>query len=245
MKRLAVIKKRRALMALLMAVSLVFAAGCGSQAGTDDQAEAGEPAEAEIDGQAEADEPADDQADVDEPADDQAETDEQAGDEPGTGSETGAGDTDEDSDVPVFRFETTDLDGNAVSSEALFAESKLTIVNIWATFCGPCINEMPELEKLSNEYAEKDVTLVGLVLDVPEGDDQLLPDALAIVADTGVTYTNLRVWDGFDEMLFISAVPTTFFVDSDGHIVGDLIVGADPAAYRAAIDAYLNGLSAS
>lgn len=231
MKRLAVIKKRRALMALLMAVSLVFAAGCGSQAGTDDQAEAGEPAEAEIDGQAE--------AETDEPADDQADVDEPAGDEPGTGSETEAGDTAEDSDASIFRFETTDLDGSAVSSESLFAGSKLTMVNIWATFCGPCINEMPELEKLSNEYSEKDVTLVGLVLDVPEGDDQLLPDALAIVADTGVTYTNLRVWDGFDEMLFISAVPTTFFVDSDGHIVGDLIVGADPAGYRAAIDAYL------
>ena len=40
-------------------------------------------------------------------------------------------------------FETTDLDGNTVNSADLFAASKLTMINIWGTFCGPCISEMP------------------------------------------------------------------------------------------------------
>ena len=77
-----------------------------------------------------------------------------------------------------FIAETTDLDGNTVNTADIFAENKLTMVNIWATFCGPCINEMPELEKIHQEYAEEGAGVIGLVLDVPAGNDQLLQDAL-------------------------------------------------------------------
>ena len=45
-------------------------------------------------------------------------------------------------------FETVDIDGNKVSSADIFSKHKLTMVNIWGTFCGPCIREMPDLEEL-------------------------------------------------------------------------------------------------
>ena len=53
-------------------------------------------------------------------------------------------------------FETTDIDGNQVSSADIFSQHKITMVNIWGTFCGPCIDEMPDLEVLSGRLAEKD-----------------------------------------------------------------------------------------
>lgn len=140
----------------------------------------------------------------------------------------------------VLSFETTDLDGNAVNSEELFAGNELTMVNIWGTFCGPCIDEMPELEELHQKYEKDGVAIVGLVIDVPEGDDSLLQDAKDIVADTGVTYMSMRAWDGCDSELSVSAVPMTYFVDREGNIVGEPIVGADPEGYSAAIDDYLN-----
>lgn len=58
------------------------------------------------------------------------------------------------------KFTTTDLNGNEVT-EAMFADYDLTMINIWATFCGPCINEMPHLGELAAEYKEKGVQIVA------------------------------------------------------------------------------------
>ncbi|MFR3500045.1 MAG: TlpA disulfide reductase family protein, partial [Paraclostridium bifermentans] len=58
--------------------------------------------------------------------------------------------TEQFKDVDLSGFKTTDLNGNKVTSD-LFSKNKLTMVNIWATWCGPCIDEMPEISKLYNE----------------------------------------------------------------------------------------------
>ena len=52
--------------------------------------------------------------------------------------------------LPVA-FEAKDMEGNEVTS-GVFAESKLTMINVWATYCNPCLNEMPDLGELSGEY---------------------------------------------------------------------------------------------
>ncbi|MBQ6370059.1 MAG: TlpA family protein disulfide reductase [Firmicutes bacterium] len=143
------------------------------------------------------------------------------------------------SDGSDVRFEATDLDGNAVDSEGLFSQNKITMINIWGTYCGPCINEMPELQKIHQEYADKGVTVVGLVIDVPEGNDAQLAEAKSIIKDTGVTYLNLRAWEGYNEQLAAPAVPTTYFVDSQGKLVGDPIVGANVTKYRSTLEEFL------
>lgn len=140
---------------------------------------------------------------------------------------------------PAMTFETTDLAGEPVSSEDLFAENKITMVNFWASYCGPCIQEMPELEAISKEYAGKGAAVVGVVGDVPVGYDEYLADAEAVIKETGVTYKNIRSWEGFAEEIELIGVPTTFFVNSKGNIVGDEIVGADVEAYRTRLDEYL------
>ena len=133
-------------------------------------------------------------------------------------------------------FVTTDLDGNTVDSGELFAENKITMINIWGTYCGPCINEMPKLEELSRDYADKGVAVVGLIIDVTESDDSMLPDARSIIKDTGVTYLNLKAWEGYNDQLATMAVPTTYFVDSNGKLVGEPVIGADVSEYRETLD---------
>lgn len=125
----------------------------------------------------------------------------------------------------ILTFETTDLYGNAVSSEDLFAAHKLTMVNVWATWCGPCVRELPELGELSEELAAKDCAVVGLLYD---GDAE---SARALMEEAGADYLVLNVWDGADAQLGIQAFPTTFFVDSSGAIVGTAIIGADVEGY--------------
>ena len=63
-------------------------------------------------------------------------------------------------------FETTDLAGNPISQE-LFNQSDLTMVNIWATYCRPCLQEMPYLAELSVDFQDQ-MHIVGIISVVPE-----------------------------------------------------------------------------
>lgn len=136
-------------------------------------------------------------------------------------------------------FQTTDLDGNAVDSKDIFAENKITMINIWGTYCGPCVEEMPELEKSNQEYADKGAAIIGLVVDVTETDDSFLQEAKDIVKDTGVTYLNIKAWDGYKDQLSAPATPTTYFVDSEGKIVGKSVIGTNLDKYRERLDELL------
>ncbi len=124
-------------------------------------------------------------------------------------------------------FKTNDLMGNEVTSE-IFGQSDLTVVNIWGTFCGPCIEEMPELAQLAEKYNGK-VQFLGIVGDVDGLDDtEHLELAKTITEKAGVKFTNLVINDDFkDFMDGIIGFPTTIFVDKFGNIVGDPIVGSD------------------
>ena len=64
---------------------------------------------------------------------------------------------------PVYiTFEGIDLEGNAVSQD-IFSQSKLTMVNVWATYCNPCLNEMPGLGELAAEHDAEEFQLIGIV----------------------------------------------------------------------------------
>ena len=148
------------------------------------------------------------------------------------GSTASAGTETETEKFPAF--ETTDTKGNKVT-EKIFADKDITMVNVWGTFCGPCINEMPELQKIY-ESLPKNANLIGIVADVPEGMKDGVDNANYIEKQTGVKYTNLTLSDslnGFAKRFY--AVPSTIFVDKDGNIIGELVMGAD-------IDAYVRNL---
>ena len=140
----------------------------------------------------------------------------------------------------AISFETVDLNGNPVKSENLFAQNKVTMINIWATTCGPCINEMAELEEMNKEFKEKGGAIVGLVDDVWVDNMKYLDEAKSIIEATGVTYTNLCAWDGYQNALEAVGTPTTYFVNSHGEVIGDAILGAHPKKYKEKMEQYLS-----
>lgn len=84
--------------------------------------------------------------------------------------------------IPDF---TTTLEGGTVTQN-IFLDKDLTVVNVWGTYCPPCINEMPD-----------NVQLLGVVCDVMTGDEgETLELARDIVARTGAGYTSLTMCDG-------------------------------------------------
>ena len=138
-------------------------------------------------------------------------------------------------------FTSTDLDGNEVT-EAIFADKDLTILNVWGTYCGPCKDEMPELAAWTKELPDN-VQIVGMVIDVPEGDADMIATAKEICADTGVTYTNITDNDSVEAVLTsVEAIPTTFFLDSEGKTVCKPVIGNDTEAYKKAVQEYLDQL---
>lgn len=132
---------------------------------------------------------------------------------------------------PLQDFTVIDLNSNAVTAD-VFADYDMTVVNVWGTFCGPCINEMPVLAKLAEEYAEKNVQFIGLVGDAinssGEPDAEIIAEAKEIVAQTGADYLHLVPIGNLAAYLMpqISAFPTTIFVDSEGAQVGYAFAGA-------------------
>ena len=143
-------------------------------------------------------------------------------------------------------FTSEDLDGNAVD-QTVFAQHKLTMVNIWATYCGPCINEIPELAKLSADYADKDFQVVGLVIDVTNGDGSYSQDGIdtakQILSQAGADYLCMLPSPDLTATALLRgvyAVPTTVFVDSEGNQVGEVYLGSnDYSGWAAVIDSLL------
>ena len=113
---------------------------------------------------------------------------------------------------PDIRFSTTDRDGTACD-ESLFAGHSLTMINFWEPWCGPCVGEMPDLERLYQAYKDKGFQIVG-IYETEDMEDEVD----SVLRDTGVSYPILHYADVFDR--FSSGyVPNTLFVDGEGHIL--------------------------
>ena len=134
-------------------------------------------------------------------------------------------------------FTTTDTEGNPVSSSELFAANQVTMVNCWATWCGPCIREIPELEQINKRLREKGCEVIGVIMDANE--EGAMAEGLDILATAGATYRNILPWDSFDEDLYLQAYPTTFFINAEGKVIGEALVGAYVDLYEEEVEKLL------
>ena len=138
-------------------------------------------------------------------------------------------------------FTCQDMDGNAVS-EVVFSESKLTMVNVWATYCNPCLREMPGLGELAGEYETEEFQIIGIISDVMEGADAATMDnAAALIEMTGADYIHLLLNESVFYALLtdVTAVPTTFFVNENGEVIDTVIGAMEKTAWEEKINALL------
>ncbi len=131
-------------------------------------------------------------------------------------------------------FTTTDLDGQPISSADLFARSEVTMLNIWATWCGPCVGELAELQKIHLGVQEKSCGVAGLLADTD------VDAARRLISENGVTYPIIAAPDNINSLFPLIGYPTTFFIGRDGTILDEPIVGAYVNLYEIALDSLLN-----
>ena len=136
-----------------------------------------------------------------------------------------------------MEFETTDLDGNTVTSEELFAGNEITMVNCWGVWCINCVNEMEELAQIHKRLQEKGCGIVGLEWE-KDPSEETYQTAWEKMKEWGTDYPNALLPEELVDV--IEGYPTTFFVDREGNILGMPIVGAAVSQYESTLDALLD-----
>lgn len=128
---------------------------------------------------------------------------------------------DSGSDANLRKFKTTTLSGEKFTQDDLKSYD-MTVVNVWSTTCGYCIEEMPALEKLKSQLPAN-VQFVTVCIDGAVSADT----AKDIVAQKGLTAKVLVNSDSINKSLlkYVSGTPSTFFFDKDGKLVGKPKVG--------------------
>lgn len=136
----------------------------------------------------------------------------------------------------IFDRELKGLDGRSIFLSAF--RGQVLVVNLWATWCGPCRFEIPELNKVHDEYAARGVVFVGLTVEEPEADAKKVRE---FVDEFGMRYaigwadseTARTLFDGRTN------IPQTFVVGPDGRVVFRSIgfsPAKSPALLREALD---------
>ena len=131
----------------------------------------------------------------------------------------------EDPNVYVLTFQATTVDGIEMTSD-VFSDSKLTMINVWATYCNPCLSEMPDLGEIANEYDPSTFQMIGIISDVAENDTIATIDtAKALIEETKADYPHLLLNQSLYRNLVggISGVPTTFFFNQESELLGYLV----------------------
>jgi len=132
------------------------------------------------------------------------------------------------------------IDGAPIGSDAL--KGKLVVVDFWATWCPPCVREIPGYVALQKKYGADGLVIVGVSLDRGKDNDQKVRD---FAAKHQINYP-LALADGDIVEAFssiagrIQAIPTTFLIDREGNVVHHKVGSMETADYEQVIRAALN-----
>jgi len=120
-----------------------------------------------------------------------------------------------------FTIKFTDaINGTEISSETL--KGKVVVVDFWATWCGPCVGEIPNMKKLYSEYKGKGVEFVGVSLDQPK-EQGGLEKLKKYVAENNVRWPQYYLGNSFESEFSrswdIRGIPAVFAIDAEGNLV--------------------------
>jgi len=137
-----------------------------------------------------------------------------------------------------FSFTAKDLYGNTVTEETI-GKKQLFFVHLWGTWCPPCIDEMPELAVVAEEFSDV-VGFIGLLDDYSAN----LEGAVNIAKSSGKPDSFINI-DAYHpelidllELLYTGYVPTTIIITPDGEVL-ETLIGAYGAEYALFLDEFL------
>ncbi|GAA4293879.1 cytochrome c biogenesis protein CcdA [Anaerocolumna aminovalerica] len=126
---------------------------------------------------------------------------------------------------PAYDFTLTDQYGNTHTLSDY--KGKVVFLNFWASWCGPCKKEMPDIEELYQKYNlnQDEVVFLGVAnpksKDYPHNSDEEKDEILEFLDENGYKFPT--VFDETGEILmnyYITAFPTTFMINKEGNVMG-------------------------
>ncbi len=140
-------------------------------------------------------------------------------------------------DKPVINWKTTD--GKAVTNAVL--KGRIVIVDFWATWCGPCMAEAPHMVKISKDYADKGVSILGVSLDM---DPAAIPPVAKAKGFTWPQVCDGKMWQASQAVAWgVDSIPRTFILSPDGEVVWTGHPGNIDAPLAAAVAKYADQIA--
>lgn len=131
-----------------------------------------------------------------------------------------------------FSFTSEDIFGNPITHD-IYKNADLTLLNIFATWCPPCVEEMPYLSSLNTEFKDQSFQVIGFCTDLrnaetKELDNEAIDTAKDLFSGVNSTYPYIIPDETFlGGILFVQYFPTTVFLDKNGKMLGEPVVGAN------------------
>ena len=128
-------------------------------------------------------------------------------------------------------FKMNDITGNTVSVQEEISKHKITIIDFWASWCGPCMQEVPFMVELYSKYKDKGLGIIGISLDK---DEQKWKNTVKRMRMDWTHISDLQGWHNTAaQMLGVDSIPFTIVVDDKGNILITGLRGEDLVAFVA------------
>ncbi|WP_420573332.1 redoxin domain-containing protein [Kordia sp.] len=125
-------------------------------------------------------------------------------------------------------FSAPDPEGNKISLNDI--KGKVTVVDFWAAWCGPCRKENPNVVKIYEKYHKDGLEIIGVSLDGRPNQKNAKQDWLRAIEQDGLPWHQVSNLDGFRDAIArtynIRSIPATFIIDEEGTIVAKNLRGA-------------------
>ncbi|GAE84099.1 thiol:disulfide interchange protein [Bacteroides reticulotermitis JCM 10512] len=119
---------------------------------------------------------------------------------------------------PYIDIALNDPDGKLIKVSDVVAKNKVTMIDFWASWCGPCRRVMPDVVKAYNKYKDKGFAIVGISLD---NNAEAWKAAIKQLGMTWPQLSDLKGWQSEAASLYnVRAIPATIFIDQSGNIMG-------------------------
>ena len=118
----------------------------------------------------------------------------------------------------IMQADIKDLDGNTFKLED--KKGKVVLVDLWATWCGPCRDAMPDLVALQDKYRDKNFEIIGLDTDEEETPDQIKAFAQKQKLNYQLGYADAKMMSEFIKVTRLQGIPQSILINGDGRMVG-------------------------
>lgn len=124
-----------------------------------------------------------------------------------------------------INFTMNDIESKTISVKDEFTKHTITVIDFWASWCGPCRQEMPNLVKTYKKYKDKGLGIIGVSLDE---DGEQWKNAIKEMNMSWLQLSDLQGWDNSAAQMYgIQSIPFTIIVDNNGSVINAGLRGID------------------